>query len=346
MHIVNINKLLVLLFFIVPMFGKIITTLLLVCQNMKLSSIPSHVFLFPFFLGFVLLFKFNSFESLNDILWVIKPFFLIFGYMLGLKFLELGMLTKDINVSKLPLFISLIILSICALQFFGIFDIWSGSGSFQGRSTGGFRGFGELALIVYFLAFIPYLLPVLLLICVFTSSKLIIVSVILGVLSNSKKYLIKGKKFILLPIFIFVILFLYFEISSFFNEGAIFQNFFWSVVNCGSDCTSYTTRIDSSIQFYNNFSNPLFLLIGSYGSETFIVHPEVGLFFYIKLYGLFFAIFVFIYLSVLLKNLKSWPVFMILPIIDVYSLSFLGFTIIGAVASITAAKKYNIGKKS
>lgn len=63
-------------------------------------------------------------------------------------------------------------------------------------------------------------------------------------------------------------------------------------------------------------------------------------------YGLFFAIFVFIYLSVLLKNLKSWPVFMILPIIDVYSLRFIGFTIIGAVASITAARKYNIGKIS
>ena len=146
---ISYKKFLIALTLLLPNYGKLllITTHVIFFNRHKISV---TFITLPIILGSILSAKkLFAGSSPGDFLWLIKPFGLIIGFLIGKYLIAFSEKKPLTHIKSYKKYFGLSILVIAFLQWYGV-DIWSGSGSFGVRATGGFRGFGELAFFVFF----------------------------------------------------------------------------------------------------------------------------------------------------------------------------------------------------
>ena len=317
-----------LLFFILPMPGKI-AVILLSTVAVGTRSVPSAVILLPSLLFPFVVWKVLLAADISHLLWGLKPFFLIPGYLIGRQ-LSLVFFKHYPMFNLRDLFILLILICVGFTQFQGL-DYWSGSGAFGARSTMGFRGFGELSIVAFFIGMSIYF-PVLMIFALFSASKLVILSGLVGLLAA----LCYGKRYSFIYLFILLIGF-FVVVLIFSNEvelyaKAISSALYYSILDCGFDCSSFSNRFEALADQWSAVKSSAYILTGSMESDVFVVQPEIAILYYVKLYGIFGVVpFIFILHS---TKYSRWG-FLLLSVLtlDVYSFSMIGYFMIGFILS-------------
>lgn len=293
----------------------------------SVRKVPLSVILLPCFLLPIVISKVFLSGDIFHLIWGIKPFFLIPGYIIGQRLS--GTLFEYYPTFSLREILVLVAL-ICVgfIQYKGL-DIWSGSGAFGTRSTMGFRGFGELAIVAFFIGMTRYF-PILILFFLFSASKLLMLSGLMGLVAAllyAKRYAVFYFMFLF---FITCILFIVFRDHLELIAKSINVALFYSVLDCDLDCSSFSNRFEAMRQQWEAVASTTYILTGSMKQSVFVVQPEVSLLYYIKLYGI---IGVVPFLFILHKtNYTRWGwLFLSMLILDVYSFSMLGYFMIGVI---------------
>lgn len=325
----NIKKsIATLAFFSSPMPGKLIVAVAAAfVKNVKIKKI---YYVLIFLSSLIILTKAAYVVDFNGLIWALKPFLFIIGVGVGAYFLN----AKAYEFSKLINIAAITCLLIMLVQFF-YFDIWSGSGDYRGRPTAGMRGFGEFSILSFFFVQTKIGLISSLLVALFSGSKTILLGIALGL-----AYLIFYRKVkIGLLLFFYsglvLLIFFYWNLSSLFAVGQTFGSFTTSVIECGIDCTSYTNRLDgTSTLFKDIYENPLTLFLGVEKADAFHVNPEIGIFYLLKIGGLFLVIFIYGLLFISLSGFKGRNFLLPLPLIDAYCLSPISFIFFGFISAV------------
>tara|TARA_B100001115_G_scaffold133601_1_gene101225 strand:- start:17 stop:1027 length:1011 start_codon:yes stop_codon:yes gene_type:complete len=325
----NIKKsLATLAFFTLPMPGKIIGAVAAAfVKNVKIKKI---YYILIFLSSLIILTKAAYVVDLSGLIWSLKPFLFIIGVGVGAYFLNI----KNYEFSILINIAAITCLLIMLVQFF-YFDIWSGSGDYRGRPTAGMRGFGEFSILAFFFVQTKIGLISSLLVALFSGSKIILLGIGLGL-----AYLIFYRKVkIKLSLFVYsgivLLVFFYWNLNSLFTVGQAFGSFTTSVIECGIDCTSYTNRLDgTSTLFKDVYDNPLRLLLGIEKDDAFQVNPEIGIFYLLKIGGLFLVILIYGLLFSSLSGFQGRNFLFLLPLIDAYCLSPVSFILFGFISAV------------
>lgn len=323
----NIKKsLATLAFFSLPMPGKIIGAVAAAfIKNVKIKKI---YYVLIFLSSLIILIKATYVVDLNGLTWALKPFLFVIGIGVGAYFLNV----KNNEFSKLINIAAITCLLIMLVQFF-YFDIWSGSGDYRGRPTAGMRGFGEFSILSFFFVQTKIGLISSILVALFSGSKTILLGIALGLayLIFYRKVKINPSLFVYSGIVLFV--FSYWNFSSLFTVGQAFGSFTTSVIECGIDCNSYTNRLDgTSTLFKDIYDNPLSLLFGVEKADAFNVDPEIGIFYLLKIGGLFLVILIYGLLFSSLSGFKGRNFLLLLPLVDAYCLSPVSFIFFGFIS--------------
>ena len=325
---ISYKKFLIALTFLLPNYGKLllITTHVIFFSRYK---IPVTFITLPIILGGVLSTKMLlAGSSPRDFLWLIKPFGLIIGFLIGKYLIAFSEKMPMTHIKSYKKYFGLSILVIAFLQWYG-FDIWSGSGSFGVRATGGFRGFGELAFFAFFFSISNYLL-ISLMLCVLSSSKIVILATLLGLIVNLRYRRSIFHIIISLVGSLLVIWIITGADMSFVKNYS--SALYYSVFGCGLDCSSFANRSLQTQDFFSQFSNTAFLLLGSTDSSLFVVSPEIAILFYYKLYGIF-GLLPFIVLYLYFGRFFWGKCIIGLILLDVYMLSPIGYILLGIIVS-------------
>ena len=325
----NIKKsIATLAFFTLPMPGKIIGAVAAAfVKNVKIKKI---YYVLIFLSSLIILTKAAYVVDLNGLIWSLKPFLFIIGVGVGAYFLN----TKNYEFSILINIAAITCLLIMLVQFF-YFDIWSGSGDYRGRPTAGMRGFGEFSILAFFFVQTKIGLISSLLVALFSGSKVILLGIGLGFayLIFYRKVKIKFSLFVYSGIVLLV--FFYWNLNFLFTVGQTFGSFTTSVIECGIDCNSYTNRLDGTTTLFKDiYGKPLSLLLGVEKTDAFHVNPEIGIFYLLKIGGLFLVILIYGLLFTSLSGFKGRNFLLLLPLIDAYCLSPVSFIFFGFISAV------------